>query len=128
MERFLINMAIVKVNLDKKGADILDNYVHLITETLCNMDGDVFSVDEFKAKFIEIAEFKIPTGAILSLLKRATQKYQVLSKRNDGTYFIERDKIQKHEFKAIRDQEQRKYNGLVVKFTEYCKIPSRYTN
>lgn len=121
MDRFLVNMAVVRVNWDKQGSDILDNYVPLVHETLDKMSADVFSVDEFKAKFVEIAEFKIPTGAVLSLLKRATDKYQLLEKQPHGIYKIQRERIKSSNFSAVRDAEQRRYNGLVQKFVNYCK-------
>ncbi|MBZ5488956.1 hypothetical protein HW452_15640 [Halomonas aquamarina] len=85
------------------------------------MTADVFSVDEFKEKFIEIAEFKIPTGAVLSLLKRATNKYQLLEKQPHGIYKIQRDRVKSSNFSTLRDAEQRRYNGLVQKFVNYCK-------
>lgn len=121
MDRFLVNMAVVRVNWDKKGSDILDNYIPLVHETLGMMTVDVFSVDEFKEKFVEIAEFKIPTGAVLSLLKRATNKYQLLEKQPHGIYKIQRDRVKSSNFSTLRDAEQRRYNGLVQKFVHYCK-------
>nr|VFK23127.1 MAG: hypothetical protein BECKLPF1236A_GA0070988_103702 [Candidatus Kentron sp. LPFa]VFK35432.1 MAG: hypothetical protein BECKLPF1236C_GA0070990_103742 [Candidatus Kentron sp. LPFa] len=80
MDRFLVNMAIIRVNFNKKGTGILDNYMPLVHEALKNIDSDVVSVDQFKEKFIEISEFDIPTGSVLSLLKRATDKYGLLKK------------------------------------------------
>ncbi|MCW4151220.1 hypothetical protein OM427_16960 [Halomonas sp. 18H] len=121
MNRFLVNMAVVRVNWDKKGSDILDNYIPLVHETLDGMPEDIFSIDEFKAKFVDIAEFKIPTGAVLSLLKRASQKYQLLEKQPQGIYRIRRDRIQSSNFSVMRDAEQRRYNGLVQKFVNYCR-------
>ncbi|WPL12667.1 hypothetical protein [Thiorhodovibrio litoralis] len=121
MDRFLVNMAVVRVNWDKKGSDILDNYIPLVHEALDKISADVFSVDEFKEKFVEIAEFKIPTGAVLSLLKRATNKYQLLEKQPQGIYKIQRDRVKSSGFSNMRDAEQRRYNGLVQKFVDYCK-------
>ncbi|WP_114192108.1 hypothetical protein [Edaphovirga cremea] len=121
MDRFLVNMAVVRVNWDTKGSDILDNYIPLVHEALDKMNEDVFSVDDFKKKFIEISEFKIPTGAVLSLLKRATTKYQLLEKQPHGIYKIQRERIKSSNFSIIRDAEQRRYNGLVIKFVNYCK-------
>ncbi|KAB0676134.1 hypothetical protein F3X87_16020 [Aeromonas caviae] len=120
MDRFLVNMAIVRVNWNKNGTDLLDNYMPLVHEALDKMDGDVFSVDIFKEKFIEISEFKIPTGAAISLIKRAIHKHDLLEKQPKGIYRIKRDKIKNDSFSKIRDAEQRKYNALVQKFITYC--------
>ncbi|WP_019601851.1 hypothetical protein [Teredinibacter turnerae] len=121
MDKFLVNMAIVRVNLDRKGQDILDNYIPLVHETLANMENDIFSVDEFKTRFVEIAEFSIPTGAVLALLKRAMKKYELLIKGESGTYIINRESLQTSGYTSVRDAEQRKYNQLVSKFVRFCK-------
>ena len=120
MDRFLVNMAIVKVNFDQKGTAFLDNYIPLVHEALDKIEGDVFSVDEFKNKFTEIAEFDIPTGAILSLLKRAERKYSLLLK-DKGLYKIQRQKLDKANYLNIRDDERRKYESLKQKFIEFCR-------
>ncbi|ENV3697877.1 hypothetical protein ACFJ47_003742 [Vibrio cholerae] len=120
MDRFLVNMAIVKVNFDKSGADILDNYIPLVRETLDALDNEVVSVDDFKMKFTEISEFKMPTGAILSLLKRAEKKYSLLEKQKGGEYKIKRENINSINYLSTRDSEQRRYNSLVSKFIDFC--------
>lgn len=113
-------MAIIKVNFDKKGTDFIDNYIPLVREALDKLESDTFSLDQFKIKFIEIAEFKIPTGAILSLLKRSENKYKLLERQPKGEYRINRENINNN-YLATRDAEQRKYNRLINKFIEYCK-------
>ncbi len=120
MDRFLVNMAIVKVNFDKNGSDILDNYIPLVHETLDKLDNDVFSVDAFKSKFIEISEFRIPTGAILSLLKKAEKKHSLLERQKGGEYKIVRENVNSNNYSSIRDSEYRKYNRLVQKFIKFC--------
>lgn len=120
MDRFLINMAIIKVNWDQKGTDILDNYIPLVHETLNNMKDDVFSVDQFKKEFVKISEFSIPTGAVISLLNRSTKKYELLEKQGTGIYKILRNKINIQNILQIRDMEQRRYSQLVYEFVKYC--------
>ena len=121
MDRFLVNMAVVRVNWDKNRSDILDNYIPFVHESLDNMESDIFSVDDFKEKFIEIAEFKVPTGAIVSLLKRATNKHKLLNQEKGGLYTILRENIKSSNFSLIRDAEQRRYKGLIRKFIDFCK-------
>lgn len=119
MERFIVNMAIIRVNLDKNRSDILDNYIPLVHEALNTIESDVFSVDEFKQKFIELAEFKIPTGAILSLLKKSVNKYGLLEKQATSEYKIIKEKINTSNIIKTRNAEQRKYNKLVSTFVKY---------
>lgn len=121
MDRFLVNMAIVRVNWDQNRSDILDNYIPLVHESLNKINNATFSIDEFKEKFIEIAEFSIPTGAIISLLNRSMKKYRILEKEKSGIYRIIKEKINNSDISKIRDSEQRKYNKLIKTFSGYCK-------
>lgn len=119
MDRFLVNMAIIRVNWDQKGNSILDNYIPLIEEALRQIDGDVFSLEQFKSKFVEISDFEIPTGAVLSLLKRAENKYKLIYK-DKNIYYINRSEIKNISMSTLRNTEQRRYNELALKFKKWC--------
>ncbi|MCI5157164.1 MAG: hypothetical protein D3906_01765 [Candidatus Electrothrix sp. AUS1_2] len=121
MDRFLVNMAIVRVNWDRNRSDILDNYIPLVHEALNKLNDATFSIDDFKEKFMEIAEFSIPTGAIISLLNRSMKKYGMLEKERTGIYRIIKEKLKSSGISEIRDSEQRKYNKLIKTFSKYCK-------
>lgn len=121
MDRFLVNMAIIKVNFEKSGTDILDNYMPLVSEALSNISSETFSTDDFKKELTKIAEFNIPTGAILSLLKRAEKKHKLLTKEKFGVYNINKSKLVESDLIQRRDSEQRKYNQLVNSFVDYCQ-------
>lgn len=122
IDRFFINMAIVKLDFDKKN-NLLDNYMPLVFETLLSMDFDsIFSVTEFKEKFNKIADFEIPTAAAFSLINRAMKEYKVINKIHNGTYQINRDNIPSYKgnFSDIRDKEQKKYKILEKEFRDFC--------
>ncbi|TMP25618.1 hypothetical protein CWB99_20850 [Pseudoalteromonas rubra] len=121
MDKFLVNMAVVKVNWDESQGDILDNYIPLIAYTLGQMKGDIVSIEEFKVKFQESVDFTIPTGAIITLLKRAARKHKYLKSSDQGTFNIDKGKIDNNDFVQKRDSEQRKFNQLKEKFIKYCK-------
>lgn len=121
MNRFLVNMAVVKVNWDRSGTGVLDNYIPLVMYTLSQTQEETLSLDDFRSKFLSIAEFNMPTGAIVSLLKRAEKRYLVLSKEGHGIYRINKEKISDYSYENTRDTEQRKYNSLIDKFIQYCK-------
>jgi hypothetical protein len=121
MDKFLINMAVVKVNWDKSQGDILDNYIPMIAHTLGKMESDTFSVEEFKETFRSVAEFDIPTGAIITLLKRATKKYGYLERKEHGTYGINRVRTEHNDFVKNRETEQRKYQQLKKSFIRFCE-------
>lgn len=114
-------MAIIRVNWDKRGMTFLDNYMPLVCDVLDKTEKDIFSVNDFAEKFKEVAEFNIPTGAVISLLKRATLRHQLLERQSNGVYQIRRASIHKSDFSELRDAEQRKYRGLVDRFVRYCK-------
>lgn len=121
MDKFLVNMAVVKVNWDQSQGDILDNYIPMIAYTLRQMPEDVVSAEDFKNQFRKVAEFDIPTGAIITLLKRASKKYGYLEKGEHGTYRICHEKIEDNDFVKKRESEQRKFNQLQERFISYCK-------
>ena len=78
MENFLVNMAVVKVNWDKGGQTILDNYIPLLAYTLKSYAHEIISLEDCKAAFAKVAEFKMPTAALATLLKRAIKKYSIV--------------------------------------------------
>lgn len=120
MEKFLVNMAVVKVNWDQSQQDILDNYIPLVSYTLYQHPSDIVSLEEFKEKFRELAEFDIPTGAIISLLKRASKKHGLLQKQQHGQYEIDRKRLKSNTYAETRDSERRKYNQLKRAFRSFC--------
>ena len=93
MEKFFVNMAIVKVNWDSSEKDLLDNYIPLVAYALKVYKYDVISLEDFKGEFRKVAEFEMPTGAIASLLKRASKRHGFLTKNTDGLFVINRNKL-----------------------------------
>lgn len=121
MDKFLVNMAVIKVNWDRSEGDILDNYIPLIAHALSTSPEETVSLEEFRKRFRSIADFDIPTGAIVTLLKRSAKKYGYIEKQQDGLYRIDRDRIKDSNFLETRDIEQRKYNQLKNTFCAFCK-------
>jgi hypothetical protein len=121
MDSFLVNMAVVKVNFDKTGQALLDNYIPLVAYVLKKYKYDVISIEDFKVEFCRVAEFKIPSAAIGTLLKRANVKYGFVKRCTDGTYQINRESLPSSDYEEVRDKEVRKQNALKIKFIEYCK-------
>jgi hypothetical protein len=61
VEKFLVNMAIVKVNWDSSEKDLLDNYIPLVAYVLKIYRNDIISLEEFKDELTRVAEFEMPT-------------------------------------------------------------------
>ncbi len=121
MENFLVNMAVIKVNWDRTGQAILDNYIPLVAYALKRYKHDVISLEDFRDEFRKVAEFEIPTAAVGTLLKRASRKYDFIKKDSHGTYKISCNSLPSSEYEAIRDEELRKYSGLRSSFVDFCK-------
>lgn len=113
-------MAIVKVNWDSSEKDLLDNYIPLVAYILKIYRNDIISLEDFKNQFAKVAEFEMPTGAIASLLKRASKRHGFITKNAKGLYIINRASLPSSRYEEIRDNEIRKYNGLKDRFLEYC--------
>lgn len=121
MERLLINMAIVKVNWDHSGADLLENYVPLLAHALSECKTTTASLDEIRKHFRNVAEFEVPIAALGTLIKRASKKHGFLSRQSDGTFAICREKLPDQQYLNLRDTELRKYQALKHSFTAYCE-------
>ncbi len=120
MERLLINMAIVKVNWDNSGSDLLENYIPLLGHVLWEYKEKTVSLQEIRTHFREVAEFEIPIAAIGALVKRATKKYGFLVRQQDGTFEISREKLPEQRYREKRDLELRKYHALRNSFVQFC--------
>lgn len=121
MEKFLINMAVVKVNWDRSQQDILDNYIPLVAHALQQHNSNTLSLEEFKIHFRNVSEFDIPTGAIISLLKRASKKHGLVQKNAQGIFEINREKVDENSYSQTRERETRRYNQMKTAFCAYCK-------
>lgn len=121
MERLLINMAIVKVNWDHSGADLLENYIPLLAHVLWECKETTVSLQEIRTHFREVAEFEIPIAALGTLAKRASKKHGFLARRQDGTFEICREKLPEQRYRDVRDLELRKYYALRNAFVQFCQ-------
>lgn len=120
MQNLLVNLAIVKAN-SEKNLGVLDNYIPIFAFCLKQIGSEFVSSAVVQEKFSELAEFKPPQAVILSLIKRAAKKYKFLERGADGVYKILRENLPANEYEKVRDAEIRKFNGLKIKFVEYCK-------
>lgn len=121
MERLLINMAIVKVNWDRSGADLLENYIPLLAYALSECSTETASLSEIRTHFRQVAEFEVPTAALGTLVKRAAKRHGFLTRDHDGTYQICKEKLPDRQYLSLRDTELRKYQALKHAFVEYCE-------
>ena len=92
----------------------------LVHEALSIINDNIFSIENFKNEFEKIAEFSMPTAAVISLLKRAQSKHKLLKLEERGFYKILRNNLNDGIWSQIRDGEQRKYRKLAQEFTKFC--------
>lgn len=113
-------MAIIKVNWDESRRDILDNYLPLAGYAVKCCDGDVVALEDVEAKLRDIADFKIPRGAIITLLKRATRiRYPYVKKQNHN-YVKVPENLSKLNYESLRDEQTRRFNALKIAFQSFC--------
>ena len=121
MENFLINMAIIKVNWDESRKDILDNYLPLVGYAVKCCDGDIVALEDVESKLRDIADFKIPRGAIITMLKRATRpQYQYIEK-HELKYVKVHHNLAKLNYEGLRNEQRRRFNALKTAFSSFCK-------
>ncbi|NKC13709.1 MAG: hypothetical protein GKR94_16430 [Gammaproteobacteria bacterium] len=120
MNRFIVNMAVVKVNWDRStAAPFLDNYLPLVIYTLRSMTADVVTVQDFKTTFEETADFSVPHNVALVLLNRAMKKYDAITRSANGTYTINRPVLPENDYITNRDKEEREFRKLTDRFEAY---------
>ncbi len=120
MEKFLINMAIVKVNWDVSSRNILDNYIPLVGYAVKCCDGDIVALEDVEAKLRDIADFTIPREAIIILLKRATSPHYRYIKKEDRKYVKLPEQLSKLNYERLRDEQSRRFNALKITFRSFC--------
>lgn len=122
MNRLIVNMAVVKVNWDQAAAaPFLDNYLPLVLYTLKEMAADEVSTHDFKARFEEVADFRVPHNVALVLLNRAMKKYGAIKRSRVGVYSIDRSVLPEDDYLENRRQQERAFKELSDRFISYCK-------
>lgn len=121
MEKFLINMAIVKVNWDVSQQSPIDTYMPLIGHAISKCGSDIISRDEVSKILDEIAEFNIPQGALTVLLNRAAKAKYKYVKKEHGAYIRNLPALEELRFEETRDHVARSHNALKIKFQSYCQ-------
>ncbi len=121
MEKFLINMAMVKVNWDVSQQRPIDTYMPLIGHAISKCGSDIISRDEVSKILDEIAEFNIPQGALTVLLNRAAKAKYKYIKKEHGAYIRNLPALEELRFEETRDHVARSHNTLKIKFQSYCQ-------
>ena len=121
MEKFLINMAMVKVNWDLSQQSPIDTYIPLIGYAISKCESDIISRDEISKILDEVAEFNIPQGALTVLLNRAAKAEYKYIKKEHGVYTRNLPALEELRFEETRDRAARSHNALKIKFQSYCQ-------
>jgi hypothetical protein len=120
MDKFFINMAVIKVNWDEGKKDILDNYLPLVGYAVKCCDADVVALEDVDAKLREITDFKIPQGAIITMLKRATRPQYRYVKKQELKYIKVPGRLERLNYERLRDEQARRFNALKGAFRSFC--------
>ncbi len=121
MEKFLISMAMVKVNWDVSQESPIDTYMPLLGYAISQCETDIVTVDEISKTLADMAEIYIPQGAIIALLNRAAKRKYRYVKKENKVYIKNSSALKGLVFDDIRARASRSQNSLRIKFKSYCK-------
>ena len=126
---FLINLAIIKINWDSNH-DILDNFMPIAAYAISKLDNEVVSITELKRIIEDVARFKIPSGALEVLIRRASKPKYGYVIRRDKTYKKVSEKLKNITFEKDRSAATNIFNQMSVAFDGFCeeKFPTQKFN
>lgn len=115
----LLNLAILKVNWDK-NRDIIHNFMPLVGYAITTLPTDVVSVAELKQTIQVAANFRIPTGALESLIRRASRSpYRYVERKAQNFHRI-LNNIPSVNFIVERERIRASFELLFVEFNKFC--------
>lgn len=115
----LLNLAILKVNWDK-NRDVIHNFMPLVGYAITTLPTDVVSVTELKEAIQTAANFRIPTGALESLVRRASRPpYRYVERKAQNFHRILQN-IPSANFIEERERVQASFERLFNEFNAFC--------
>jgi hypothetical protein len=114
----IASLAILKVNWDE-GRDYIDNFVPFVAECLRRAPHPEVSLPDLQAALVQHFGFRIPQGALRTILGRAAKRGFVT--RGAGIYRRNDRALRGLDLAQTRANVLRQYEGLINKFVDYCR-------
>lgn len=118
-EALLLNLAIIKVNWDE-NRDIVHNFMPIVGYAISRLPTDTVSTDGLKEIIQDVAHFGIPTGALESLIRRASRNPYGYVRREGAAYKRVTQKIPVANFESERAAVKSEYDQLFVNYRDFC--------
>lgn len=119
-ESLLLNLAIIKVNWDDQK-DIVHNFMPIVGYAISQLSREVVSTEELKEKIQEVANFRIPTGALESLIRRASRSPYKYVEKKEHSYHRIKQNIPLDDFEKERQSVSESYDHLFNSFNRFCQ-------
>ena len=114
-----VSMAMLKVNADRLGQDILSHFEPFVLDRLYHSEANVVSIPELHEAVLSEYGISLPGGVLQTLTRRVGR--QGLLQRNHGVLHIDHDGLAQHDLSGVRAATSRQYGSLLVAGSEYAK-------
>ena len=114
-----VSMAILKVNADRLGQDILSHFEPFILDRLYHSGENVVSIPELRDAVLSEYGIALPGGVLQTLTKRSARLG--LLRREHGVLHIDRDTLASHDLSGVRATASRQYGSLLLAGSEYAR-------
>ncbi|GAA5036468.1 hypothetical protein [Actinopolymorpha pittospori] len=118
MSTGLTSLAILKVNFDNYGKDLLDDFLPFVADQLYQLDQAVVALPELQEAIRESYGLLIPTGVLKTITKRCAKKGML--KRDAGVLKPNRSELATHNLTATRGEVRRQHEALLAKGVQYA--------
>ncbi|MEU8814931.1 hypothetical protein [Actinoplanes sp. NPDC048796] len=111
-------MAIVKVNYDRFGKDLLDNFVPFVADRIYHADQDAVSTPEIREAVRQEYGIAVPLAALGTLIKRCARNG--LLRQETGIYIREKDRLAEYDLTPARRTVERQHQALIQLGIEFA--------
>ncbi|MFV2024328.1 hypothetical protein ACFHWV_06815 [Micromonospora sp. LOL_028] len=119
MANALASMAILKVNYDQAGRDILDNFVPFLADRALHLGSRVVSLPDLHGAIRVEYGISIPQGVLKVLAKKCARRG--LFKRENGVLHLNQEALQGFDLSAKRAEARRQHLALVKRGVKFAR-------
>jgi hypothetical protein len=120
MSSTLTSMAIVKVNYDRYGKDLLDNFVPFVADRMYHSEHDAVSAVEIRTSVSDEFGIAIPLGVLNTIVKRCARRGLV--RWEAGIYLMDKDKLAEYDLSIARREVARQHEALIRLGVNYSRV------
>lgn len=126
-----ISMAILTVDTNRLGRDVLSRFEPMALDRLYHSGAELVSVPELQADIESEFGLKIPGAALQTISRRASRND--LLKRENNVLLVDRDRLAEYDLSNVRASARRAYEALVrlgsdhaLRFFDHELTPDRF--